>query len=395
MERKTDSKISEDPSRGRLIEIAGAEGRSANCPVCAAHPVAHCRGLRRPDDSQVSFNRSAPQATQIRRLALQLSMLVVLLPLLFSVSARSQSRPQDSLSQNEKARAEELIKMARAAIGGEEVLGGIRTITAKGKYNRFVKYVSVQSPKKVEEKQKALPGKMEFEFALPDKFRRRVTVARLRGFGYSFAQVVNGAEAWRDPPTRPISSHGDGRVVDVGDVERTAFIHATSAKQELSYFSIGWLTLQLPGYPLKMSYLGLHRIGAENAHAISVSGDSGFRFALLLDVKTYAPMALAISFVEEIQPLVVVEAAGFFNRRFMQETVARARAERNARTKPSQPCEMLIRFSDRRPVNGALLPFRVTTSLNGEVVEEMRMSQFEINRPINSKKFAGPPKPRD
>src|SRR5262247_775356 len=395
MERKTYSKISEDPSRGRLIEIAGADGRSANCPVCAAHPVAHCRGLRRPDDSQVSFNRSAPQATQIRRLALQLSMLVVLLLLVFSVSAQSQSPSQNTASQNEIARAEELIKLARAAIGGEEVLGGIRTITATGKYNRFVKYLSVQSPKKVEEKQKALPGKMEFEFALPDKFRRRVTASRIRGFDYSFAQVINGAEAWRDPPTRPISSNGDGRVIDVGDVERTAFIHATSAKQGLSYFSIGWLMLQLPGYPLKMSYLGLYRIGAENAHAILASGDSGFRFTLLLDIKTYAPLALAISFVEEIQPLVVVEAAGFFNRRFMQETVARARAERNARTKPSQPCEMLIRFSDRRPVNGALLPFRVTTSLNGEVIEEMRMSQFEVNRPINPKKFAGPPKPRD
>jgi hypothetical protein len=236
---------------------------------------------------------------------------------------------------------------------------------------------------------------MEFEFALPDKFRRRVTASRLRGFDYSFAQVVNGAEAWRDPPTRPISSYSDGRVIDVGDVERTAFIHATSAKQGLSYFSIGWLMLPLPGYPLKMSYLGIYQIGAENAHAILASGDSGFRFTLLLDMKTYAPTALAISFVEDIQPVVLVEAAGFFNRKFMQETFARARAERNARTKSSQPCEMLIRFSDRRPVNGALLPFRVTTTLNGEVVEEMRMSEFEINRPISPKRFAGPPKPRD
>jgi hypothetical protein len=312
-----------------------------------------------------------------------------------SERAESKSHSQNSASQNETARAEELIKLARAAIGGEEALGRIQTITATGKYHRFVKYLSVQSPKKVEEKRKALPGRMEFEFALPDKFRRRVTGARLRGFDYSFAQVVNGAEAWRDPPTRPISSYGDGRVIDVGDVERTAFIHATSAKQALSYFSIGWLTLPLPGYPLKMSYLGLYRIGDENAHAILASGDSGFRFTLLLDVKNYAPVAIAISFVEEIQPIVFVEAAGFFSRRFMQETFARARAERKARTKPPKPYEMLIRFSDRRPVNGALLPFRVTTTLNGEVIEEMTMNDFEINRRINLKKFAGPPEPRD
>src|SRR5262245_55268390 len=322
-------------------------------------------------------------------------MSLVLLLLIFSESAQSQSNPQNSASQNETARAEELIKLARAAIGGEEVLGGIRTITATGKYNRFVKYLSVQSPKKVEEKQKALPGKMEFAFALPDKVRRRGTASSRRGFDYSFAQVVNGAEAWRDPPTRPISSYSDGRVIDVGDVERTAFIHATSAKQGLSYYSIGWLMLPLPGYPLKMSYLGLYRIGAENAHAILASGDSGFRFTLLLDTKTYAPTALAISFVEEIQPVVLIETAGFLSRRFMQETFARARAERKARTKSPQPCEMLIRFSDRRPVNGALLPFRITISLNGDVIEEVTMSEFEINRPIKMKKFAGPPEPRD
>jgi hypothetical protein len=79
----------------------------------------------------------------------------------------------------------------------------------------------------------------------------------------------------------------------------------------------------------------------------------------------------------------------------MQETFARARAERKARTKPPQPCELLIRFSDRRPVNGALLPFRATITLNGEVIEEMTMSEFEINRPINMKKFAGPPEPKN
>jgi hypothetical protein len=329
-----------------------------------------------------------------RIIDLKIGLFLVLLALAFSEGSESQSHPQNAAPQNATARAMELIKLARAAIGGEEALSSIRTIRASGKYNRFVKYFSVQSPKKVEEKLKALPGKMVFEFALPDKFRRRVSGARLRGFGYSFAQVVSGAEAWRDPPTGPISSHRDRRVIDVGDVERTAFIQETSAKQELSYFSLGWLALSLPGYPLEMSYLGLYQIEAENAHAISASGASGFRFTLLLDTKTYAPVALAISFVEEIQPTVLVETAGFLSRRYMQETFARARSERKARTKPPQPYEILIRFSDRRPVNGAMLPFRVTTKLNGELIEEMTMSEFEINRPVNLKKFAGPPEPK-
>jgi hypothetical protein len=342
-----------------------------------------------------SMKRIIDQKIRLPKTILIIGLLLIFLPLASSESAKSQPYSQNSASQNETARARELIKLARAAIGSEEALSRIQTITARGKYNRIVKYLSVQSPQKVERKQEALPGKMQFEFALPDKFRRRVTGAMLRGFDYSFAQVVNGVEAWRDPPMRPMSSNRDRRVVDVGDVERTAFIQATGAKQELSYFSIGWLMLTLPGYPLEMSYLGLYQLGAEETHAITAEGTSGFRFTLLLDTKTYALVALTISFVEEIQPVVLVEPAGFFSRKFMQETFARARAERKAMAKPPQSYEMLIQFSDRRPVNGAMLPFRVTTTLNGEIVEEMTMSEFEINRRIDLKKFAGPPESRD
>jgi hypothetical protein len=294
-----------------------------------------------------------------------------------------------------RARANELVRLARAAIGGEQALGRIQTLTASGKYNRFVKYISVQSPRKVEEKQRAMSGKTEFEFALPDKFRRRLSGENFRGFGYSFAQVVNNDLAWRDPPLRPVSSNRDRRVIDVRDVARTQFIQATSAKQELSFFSVGWLMLPLPGYPVEMSYAGVYSDGLEDTHAIVAKGDSGFRFIIMLDLKTYEPVAVGISFFEDIQQNVVVETAGYFDRKFMQETYARARAERKARAKPAQEYELLIRFSDRRPVEGVKLPFRVTTLLNGEVVEEMTVNEFELNRPINPKRFAGPPEPKD
>src|SRR5262249_27458765 len=156
-------------------------------------------------------------------------------------------------------------------------------------------------------------------------------------------QVVNSDEAWRDPPLRPISSNRDRRVIDVGDVARTEFIQATGAKQQLTCFSVGWLMLPLPGYPLEMSYAGVYWDGAEDTHAIIAQGDSGFRFIIMLDLKTYVPVAVAFSFVEDIQQTVIVESAGFFDRKFMQETYARARAERKARAKPVQQYEILIR----------------------------------------------------
>jgi hypothetical protein len=325
-----------------------------------------------------------------------LSLIILLLAIPVVVESQNPSQPQEPRDEAaDLTRAKELIKLARAAIGGEEALGKIQTIAASGKYRRFVKYVSVQSPSKVVEKEKALSGKMEFEFALPDRFRRRVTGETLRGFGYSFAQIVSGDKAWRDPPLRPMPAYGDRRVIDVSDVERTEFIQATGAKQELTYFSIGWLLHTLPLYPLEMRYAGTVQTDSGPAHAIVALGQTGFSFVILFDLKTYAPVALAISFVEDIQQTVIVESAGFFDRRFMQETYARARAERRARAKPPRQYEMMIRFSDRRPVDGVLLPFRVTTLLNGVMMEELTMNEFELNREINPKKFSGPPKPRD
>jgi hypothetical protein len=337
------------------------------------------------------MKRSIDQKIRLPKSILMIGLLPALVLLTPSEIARSQSPSLNSASQNETVRAEDLIKLSRAAIGGEEVLKKIETITATGKYKRFGKYISVQSPQKVVNKQFTLPGKMEFEFALPDKFRRRITGARLRGFKFSFTQVVSGAEAWREPPMPPMAVSGNRRVIDVSDVERTEFIQAATAKQELSYYSIGWLMRPLPGYPLEMSYLGTYQLGAENTHAIMAEGASGFRFTLFLDAKNYAPVALAISFVAEIQPMVLIEAPYSFNPKFRLDVRERARTERIARLNPPQPCEVLIRFSDRRPVNGIILPFKVTTSINGDVIEEMIMSRFQINQPINPKKFAGPP----
>ncbi len=143
------------------------------------------------------------------------------------------------------------------------------------------------------------------------------------------------------------------------------------------------------------SYEGIYQTNAEPSQSIIAKGQSGYRFAVLFDINTHLPLAVAIKFVEDIQQTVIVESAGFFDRRFMQETYARARAERRARAKPPQQYEMMIRFSDHRPVDGINLPHRVTTTLNGQVIEEMTINEFEINRPISSKRFDGPPKPRD
>jgi hypothetical protein len=317
-------------------------------------------------------------------------------------SAQTQN-PQPNIAVDDKtgaqrvaqaARAQELLKRARFALGGEESLTRIHTLSVSGKLQRYIKYVSIQSPTKVVEKEKTLPGKIEVEFLLPDKFRKRVSGKTMRGFGYSYVEIVNGERAWRNPPLRTISSARDNRVVDVDDFERTIELQARGARQQLTLFSLGWLLQPLPTFPLNFSYVGRLQTYSGPADVILVEGLESFQVFLLLDPKTAQPLSVATTFVESRQPTVIVESPIFFDRKSMIDTFQRARQERRERIKPPQRYEVHLKLSEFRQVAGVSLPHRITTLLNNEVIEDLTFDEFEINRPINPKRFEGQPEPK-
>ncbi|MCI0666124.1 MAG: hypothetical protein L0220_34155, partial [Acidobacteria bacterium] len=290
--------------------------------------------------------------------------------------------------------AREMIIQARNAIGGEEALVGIKTLSVSAKLRRPVKYASVQSPKKVVEKEKTLSGKVEVDILLPDKFRRRVSNQTLRGFPYSYVEIVNGDRAWRDPPLRARSSNSDNRVIDVDDFERTVEMQTRGARQQLTIYSLGLLLRPLPGHSLEFTFLGEIRALDGRINVIVAKDPEDNQMFLLLDAETKLPLALAWTFIASRQQAVIVEAAGIFDRKFMMETVQRARRERQERILPPQRYEMQMKFSEYKQVAGVLLPHRITTTLNKEIIEELIFEDFEINRSINPKKFEGQPEPR-
>ena len=288
------------------------------------------------------------------------------------------------------ARARELIKQARAALGGEEALGKLQSLSASGKLRRFVKYISVRSPTKVEEKEKTLSGKVEVDLLPPDKFRKHVSSHTLRGFKYSYEEVVNGDQAWRKPPLPIASSNRDSRVIDVSDVGRSFAMQAQNARQQMALYTLAWLLQPPPSFPLELSYAGLFKTEIGVVEIIVAQGPGDFQLILLLDQKTHLPLALATVFVESPRKSILVEVASV-SQRHIRETYDRARKERQARAQPPQRNEMQYRFSDYRQVGGVLLPYRITTALNGEVIEELEITGFALNHPINPKKFEGKP----
>lgn len=287
-------------------------------------------------------------------------------------------------------RAQELLKSARVAAGIETASGGIQTLSFKAKSQRFSKYVSVQSPTKVVEKEKTLSGKIEADCWLPDKFRLKTKGSTLTGFGFSYANFLNGDQAWRNPPMSVRSFGRDSRVIDVGDVERTLLMQERTAKQQITFYALGWLMQAPPSLQLKLSYAGVYELNGQTADVVVADGQDGFRILLFFDRKTHLLAALGTGFFDSYRETVIVEAASF-DPRFNRATFMRAREERRLRTQPPKQHEVIWQFSDYRQVGGVTLPHRVAIKFDDQVVEELTINEFKVNQPANPKNFDGKP----
>lgn len=289
------------------------------------------------------------------------------------------------------ARARDLLARARQAVGGAAVLGGIQTLSATCKLRRHFKYLSVQSPTKFVDKHEIITGKIELDILLPDRFRRRVKSRDWRGFPYSYTEVVNGAEAWRNPALPARASSSEQRVIDVDDFTRNLERQGQNARHQLAFYALGWLLRELPDWPLEYEYAGEFQIETGKVNSLALQGREGFGALLLLNASSHLPEALVAATVVGARTPVLVEAFSF-DRRFMRETYQAARREAQARAKQLRRGELRWRLSDHRPVAGVLLPHQITISIDGEVIEELTVTEIEINQPVNPKKFEDRPK---
>jgi hypothetical protein len=282
------------------------------------------------------------------------------------------------------ARVQELLRQAREALGGEAALEGVRALSASARYYRPTRYVLV-SYKKIEEKEKRLSGKMEFDYVAPDRFRRKESGETLREFSYSFVEVINGREAWRDPPAPP-PTRASGRIVNVEDVAEAEQQRAQSLQLQFTYYLLAWLGRTNPSYPVEMSYAGVTEVAGRRAEAIFVSGRKGLSFLFHFEQQTRRPLMVSTIFVDPLNLPVLFQPVPF-SRQINREIIAAARREAAARRRHPQRVELRILFSDYRPVGGILLPHHIMTTFNHQVYEEMEIRKYKINREIKPKKF--------
>lgn len=297
-----------------------------------------------------------------------------LLALLASVTCNSLA-----VENREAARAQELIKQSRAAIGGEEKIASIQSLTLKGNFRRVMQ-------------EREISGEREFNFLLPDKFMKSDTIiVSGSSASVSVSRALNGSQSWSSG-----GPGGRGGMVIMGlgganptreETEKMELEQALRFRAEYARYLLALLLSSPNGYDIEFSYAGEAVADDGRADVIDATGPENFAARLFLDKETHLPLMLTY---RAPKPRVITSMMrSNDDKRKQEEHLKEARekaAQELAAAKP-ELVEMQLRFTDYRKVDGLMLPHHISQGSEGEVNEEWEIKSYELNPQFKADKF--------
>jgi hypothetical protein len=275
-------------------------------------------------------------------------------------------------------RAQEILKHAREAIGGEERLQKIEALHINGQYRRVFG-------------DRQMGGDREISIALPNKY---LVEDSMNPGGLSTALIntrgLNGDHAWSG------SSGGGGamifRMAGPGGQQATPEqIEAGLRRIYQAEFTRYLLAMMLEppaSVALNYTYVGESDVEGEAAQVIDMTGADKFSVRVFFDKKTYLPVLLGY---RGPKPRIVTmtRPAGGGHK---PEDVNKAREEAEKKMSEEGPqapeeVDFYIRLSDHRKVDGVMLPFKWTFLTESEVSEEFEISKYQVNPQFKADKF--------
>ena len=285
-----------------------------------------------------------------------------------------------------EAKAGQLLKQARAAIGSEAQLNALTSLSALVTSHRTVGATQVRD--------------LEYDILLPDKFRRRessepfTTVTVMDDDNISTRSIPNPAASAGADPLRENSNYPQAQVRRRADFLRVllSLLLALPATEAAKYSYVGeWVDPD--GHSEKADM-------PNKADMIDVEAKDGFAARLYLDQKTHRLMALTY---RGQQLSYALRATA--NRMGEAPPIAKSAspaARREALEKRRDLFEVFLSkapltdyrwvFADYKNVKGVLLPHALTKSEAGHDYEEWVITQFKLNPKLTAAMFAQPQK---
>ncbi|MBL8151886.1 MAG: hypothetical protein JNN15_18335 [Blastocatellia bacterium] len=309
-------------------------------------------------------------------------------------------------------RASQLLNQARNALGGEVALKNVKSITMTGKTRRLLPDIELEG--------RDLTGETTYALSLPNKFmirekiqtpegreiptkrtfvgeneeielmakdpeaqgKKKIIIKQIEREDITSATVLDKESIPEDGEQQMVFIDKDGKKTKIAVDEDVKVFHFSDKHPPRPHHNFGFdlgrrtlgLLLQTPeNLPVTFSYVGGVETKNGSADLIDVSGSNGFKAQLYLDSRTHLPVMLTYKSLEPIF-LRINKQQGESREELQQKLREKIRNIEEGELKTVE-----ITFSDHRSVDGIMLPFHVTKSVEGKLIEELNVEKYEVN----------------
>lgn len=274
------------------------------------------------------------------------------------------------------SRAQEILKQARAAIGGDERLQKLEALHINGQYRRVFG-------------DRQMSGEREISILLPNKYLVEDAM-NMGGLSTSMinTHALDGEHAWSG------SSGGGGmvfRMTGPGGQQATPEQIEAGLRRiyqaEFARYLLA-MTLAAPSsVAVDYKYAGESDVDGEPADVLDVSGPEGFSVRLFFDKKSHLPLLLSYRGPKP-RLMTMTRPAGGAKAEDVQKAREEAQKKMQAENPgPPEEVDFFIRLSDHKKVDGLTLPFKLTFLTESEVSEEFEISKYQLNPQFKADKF--------
>ncbi|HXG84344.1 MAG TPA: hypothetical protein VNI84_09975 [Pyrinomonadaceae bacterium] len=296
-------------------------------------------------------------------------------------------------------RALEIIKQARAAIGGEAAIKNVSGLTVTG---RVAQTFNLDGTARTEQ------GDLEINLQLPNRFAKVMKFARQNDGGIAQTAIEKNVVVLRksgDKADFNLENSGDGRkkvfIMKKGDGDdaealtgdananikkifvdkNIKFNHAEARQNELFRTTFALLLTAPEGSDVNYTYGGEGDVDGNSCDVIlaQLSSDA---VKIFIDKSTHLPLMMSY---QGTKPFVIK-----INK---NETASAGEKNFGVITRSDAPeiAEIQVKFSDYRSVGDVRLPFQWTQTANGQPDRNVDVSSYDINPANISEKFTETP----
>jgi hypothetical protein len=279
---------------------------------------------------------------------------------------------------NDDARAQEILKQARQAVGGDEQLQKIQGLQINGQYRRVFG-------------ERQMGGDREISISLPNKY---LVEDAMNAGGLSTAMInfrgLNGDKAWSGN-----SGGGGGMVFRMGgpggqqaSPEQMEEMLRRIYTAEFSRYLLAIILTPPPSLAVEYKYAGESDVEDTQADVIDVSGPNNFAVRVFFEKKSHMPLLLSYRGPKP-RIMTMQRPAGSGTK---AEDVAKAREEAEKKMHAEAPAapeevDFYIRLTDYKKVGGVMLPHKLTSLTENEVSEEFEISKYQLNPQFKADRF--------